>query len=146
MIRSMCSVLFGLVVCGSLACTSKPMTQPTPTAHGYTFSLRVSDTTLWLGSQSLGDLRPGVAELTVEVRDVQGQHVEGLPVTFHVAPSWVQSASLLPQHTLTHEGTARAVFEPRIIGLVQVMAQVNGQTQTRVITVELREFGNSGAR
>jgi hypothetical protein len=30
--------------------------------------------------------------------------------------------------------------------VAQVMAQVNVQTQARVITIELREFGNSGAR
>jgi hypothetical protein len=137
---------FVLMVCGGLACTSKSAAPPVPTAHGYTFSLRASDTNLWLGSQSIGDPRPGNAELIVEVRDAQGHRVEGVPVAFRVAPSWVQSATLMPQDTLTSDGTARAVLKPHTTGVVTIMAQVNGQTQAKAITVEARNFGNNSGR
>jgi hypothetical protein len=134
------------VVCSGLACTLQSAAPPVPTAHGYTFSLRVSEVNLWLGSQGFNDPRPGKAELTVEVRDTQGHRVEGIPVALHVAPSWVQSATLLPPHTLTRGGTARAVLEPHTTGVVTIMAQVNGQTQTTAVTVEARNFGNNSGR
>jgi hypothetical protein len=137
---------FILVVGGGLACTPKSAGSPVPTAHGYTFSLRASDAYLWLGSPSLSDLRPEKAELIVEVWDTQGRRVEGLPVAFRVAPSWVQSAALMPQDTLTHDGTARTVLKPHTTGVVTIMAQVNGQTQATAITVEARNFGNNTGR
>jgi hypothetical protein len=148
MIRSIPAVLLSvaLVVCGGLACTSKPVEPPVPTAHGYTVSLRVSDATLWLGPRHLGDPRPNTAALTVEVRDRQGHRVEGVPVAFHVAPSWVQSATVRPQHTVTQDGMAHAVFEPHTSGVAYVMAQVNGHTQQTAIRVAPRNFGNSSGR
>ena len=137
---------FSLVVCGGLACTSKPVEPPVPSAHGYRISLHVSDANLWLGPRHYGDPRPNTADLTVEVRDRQGHRVEGVPVDFHVLPSWAQNATILPSHTVTHDGTAHAVFEPYTIGVVYVMAQVNGQTQKTAILVEPRNFGNSGGK
>lgn len=119
---------------------------PVPTAHGYTFSLRASEVNLWLGSQGFNDPRPGKAELTVEVRDTQGHRVEGVPVAFRVAPSWVQSATLMPQDIFTRGGTARAVLEPHTRGVVSIMAQVNGQTQTTAVTVEARNWANNSGR
>jgi hypothetical protein len=86
------------------------------------------------------DRRPDTAEVIVEVRDMQGHLVEGIPVTFQVEPSWAQSATVLPQHTVTHDGTAHAVFEPQTTGVAYVMAQVNGQTQKTPIFVEPRHF------
>jgi hypothetical protein len=148
MTRSLPLVLLGfaLVVCSGLACTSKPVEPLVPSAQGYIISLRVSDTNLGLGPRHLGDPRPNTAELIVEVRDMQGHRVEEVPVAFHVAPSWVQSATILPQHTVTYEGTARAVFEPHTIGVAYIMVQVNGQTQKTAIRVGPRNFGNSGGR
>ena len=142
MIRSVVLVLLSLVliVCGGLACTSKSVEPPGPTAHGYTFYLRVSDTNLWLGPRHMGASRPNTSKLVVEVRDMQGRRVEGVPVSFHVAPSWVQNATVLPQHTVTQNGMAHAVFKPQTIGMAPVMAQVNGQTQKTEILVELHSY------
>lgn len=89
---------------------------------------------------------PDNAELIVEVRDTQGHRVEGVPVAFRVAPSWVQSVTLMPQDTLTRDGTARAVLKPHTTGVVTIMAQVNEQTQATAITVEARNFGNNTGR
>jgi hypothetical protein len=148
MTRSLLLVFLGLVpvLCGGLACTSKSVAPSVPTAHGYTFSLHTSDTNLWLGTQGLSDSRPGSAELIVEVRDTQGHRVEGVPVAFRVDPSWVQSATLMPQNTLTHDGIAHAVFKPSTTGVVLVMAQVNGETQVTHITVEARNIGNNSGK
>ena len=142
MIRSVVLVLLSLVLglCGGLACTSKSVEPPSPTAHGYTFSLRVSDTNLWLGPQYMGASRPNATDVIVEVHDMQGRRVEGVPVSFHVTPSWVQSATVLPQHTVTQNGMAHAVFEPQTTGVAYVMAQVNGQTQKKEIVVELHSY------
>ena len=148
MIRSIALVLLGLVLvlCSGLACTSKHAEPSVTSEHGYTVALRVSERRLWLGPRHPGDPRPHTAECIIEVRDMQGHRVEGVPVAFHVAPSWVQSATLLPQRTLTHDGMARAVLEPYTIGVVRVMAQVNGQTLETVITVSPRNFGPNTAK
>jgi hypothetical protein len=142
MIRSVVLVLLSLVlmVCGGLACTSKSVEPPGPTAHGYTFSTRVSDTALWLGPQYMGASRPNATDVLVEVRDMQGRRVEGVPVAFHVTPSGVQNATVLPHHTVTQNGIAHAVFKPQTIGVYYVMAQVNGQTQKKEIVVELHSY------
>jgi hypothetical protein len=88
----------------------------------------------------MGASRPNTAKLVVEVRDMQGRRVEGVPVAFHVAPPWVQSATVLPHHTVTQNGMAYAVFKPQTIGVASVMAQVNGQTQKKEILVELHSY------
>ena len=148
MTRSIALVLLGLllVLYSGLACTSKHVEPPVTSEHGYTVTLRVYERRLWLGPRHLGDPRPHITECIVEVRDMQGHRVEGVPVAFQVAPSWVQNATLLPQHTLTHNGMARAVLEPHTTGVVRVMAEVNGQTQETVITVSPRNFGVNTAK
>lgn len=146
--RSLLLVFLGLVLvlCGGLACTSKSVAPSVPTAHGYTFSLRVSESRFWLGPSSTTNDRPRTAELLVQVWDTQGHPADAVPVEFHVTPSWGRSATLMPQHTLTHDGMARAVFEPYTTGVVLVMAQVNGETQATEITVETRNIGNNSGK
>jgi len=85
------------MVCSGLACTSKSVEPLSPSTHGYTFSLRVSDGNIWLGPRRMGDdPRPDTAGVVAEVRDRQGHRVDSVPVTFHMAPPWVLSATVLP--------------------------------------------------
>jgi len=88
----------------------------------------------------MGASRPNATDVIVEVHDMQGRRVEGVPVSFHVTPSWVQNATVLPQHTVTQNGMAHAVFKPQTIGVASVIAQVNGQTQKKEIVVELHSY------
>jgi hypothetical protein len=64
------------------------------------------------------------AELTAVVKDSQGQPVNGIPVTFQVTPDWQNTTRLLPAQVLTHAGTASAVFEADMPGVVLVTVQV----------------------
>lgn len=136
-----------LIVCSGMACAPKQTVPPVTSVNGYTISLDVSDARIWLGPRAGGsDHRPDTVELLVQVHNAQGKPVNGVPVEFAVEPSWRPYARMLPPHTLTRAGIARTVFEPRTTGVVEVMVQVNGQTQIAAITVESRNFGNSGAR
>ena len=74
-------------------------------------------------------------ELTAVVKDRQGQPVNGLPVTFRVAPDWKQDTTLVPIQTLTRDGTANTVFQADMPGVVTVTVQVGSTTETRRITV-----------
>lgn len=75
------------------------------------------------------------AELTAVVKDSQGQPVNGIPVTFQVAPDWQNSTRLIPAQATTHDGTASAVFEADMPGVVLVTVQVGNTTETTHITV-----------
>jgi hypothetical protein len=74
-------------------------------------------------------------ELTAVVQDGQGQPVNGLPVTFQVAPEWQHDTTLVPSQTLTRDGTASTVFQAAVPGVVQVTVQAGHTTQTTHITV-----------
>ena len=140
MTRSMYAMLlcFGLIY-GSTAVT--PRLLASTSSPTYAVSLRVTDNLLWLGPPAAGF--PQAAEVVVQVRDTQGQLVDGVAVTFQVEPSWVGSASLTPQQVLTHHGEARAVFRANTTGVVRVMARVDSITQKAVITVSNRNGGGS---
>jgi hypothetical protein len=97
-----------------------------PTTSGYFFAL--NDSTPYL---ILGD----VAALIVSVHNAYGQPVDNLPVTFQVEPGWVQSASVSPQVAHTRQGTARALFQARTIGVVHVTVRVDNATREARITV-----------
>lgn len=145
MIRGMALGILGLslLLWGGFACATKSMEPPVTTAHGYVVAFDVSDRQLWLGPQALDDPRPNMATLSVTVRDQQGQRVDGIPVEFTVEPSWDNSVIITPQSTRTQAGVARALFEPKLTGVVPVMAQVDGQTYKARISVKVRNFGNS---
>jgi hypothetical protein len=74
-------------------------------------------------------------ELTAVVKDSQGQPVNGIPVTFQVAPDWQNNTRLIPAQVMTHDGTASAVFEADMPGVVLVTVQVGNTTETTHITV-----------
>jgi hypothetical protein len=74
-------------------------------------------------------------ELTAVVKDSQGQPVNGIPVTFQVALDWQNNTRLIPAQVMTHDGTASAVFEADMPGVVLVTVQVGNTTETTHITV-----------
>jgi hypothetical protein len=74
-------------------------------------------------------------ELMAVVKDSQGQPVNGIPVTFQVAPEWQKDTTLVPNQTLTREGTASTVFQADMPGVVRVTVQVGNTTETTHITV-----------
>jgi len=73
--------------------------------------------------------------LTAVVKDSQGQPVDGIPVTFQVAPEWRKDTAVVPNQATTSDGTASAVFHADIPGVVMVTVQVGNTTQTTHITV-----------
>jgi len=74
-------------------------------------------------------------ELTAVVKDGQGQPVNGIPVTFQVAPDWKQDTTLVPIRTLTQDGIANTVFQADMPGVVRVTVQAGNTSQTTHITV-----------
>ena len=74
-------------------------------------------------------------ELIAVVKDSQGQPVNGVPVTFQVAPEWQSTTKLAPNQVTTYNGLASATFEGGMPGVVTVAAQVGDTTQTTHITV-----------
>jgi hypothetical protein len=145
MIRGIVLGILGLflLLCGGFACATQSMAPPVTTARGYVVAFEVSNRQLWLGPQALGDPRPNMATLSVTVRDQQGQRVDGIPVEFTVEPSWNNLVTITPPSTRTQAGVARALFEPRLTGVVPLMAQVDGQTYKTRTSVSVRNFGNS---
>jgi hypothetical protein len=75
------------------------------------------------------------AQLTAVVKDSQGQPVNGIPVTFRVAPDWKRDTTLEPVQTLTRDGIASTVFQADMPGIVTVSVQAGNTTQTTQITV-----------
>ena len=74
-------------------------------------------------------------ELTAVVKDSQGQPVNGIPVTFQVAPDWQQDTMLVPIRTLSQDGIANTVFQADMTGVVRVTVQAGTTSQTTYITV-----------
>jgi len=74
-------------------------------------------------------------ELTAVVKDSQGQPVNGIPVRFQVAPDWQKNARLVPNQSMTNDGTASTFFDADMPGVVMVTAQVGNTTETKHITV-----------
>jgi hypothetical protein len=74
-------------------------------------------------------------ELIAVVKDSQGQPVNGVPVTFQVAPEWQRTTKLAPNQVTTYNGLASATFEGGMPGVVTVAAQVGDTTKTTHITV-----------
>jgi hypothetical protein len=122
-----------VVVWGNMACAPvKPVGPTTPT--GYFFSLRVSDTKLFLTLQGASFAHlPREAELIVQVQNAQGQPVDGVAVEFAVAG--MQIAAVTPQRVVTHSGQARAVLTPSTTGAARVVARVESMSQEVWFTV-----------
>jgi hypothetical protein len=112
------------LVWGSMACAPAKLVGPT-TPGGYFFSLRVSDTELFLILSGFSYERlPRQAEVIVQVQNAQGQPVDGVPVEFAVAGR--QIAEVAPPRVLTQHGQARAVLTPSTTGAARVVAGVEG--------------------
>jgi hypothetical protein len=77
-------------------------------------------------------------ELTVVVKDSQGQPVNGVPVTLQVPTDWQKNVRLLPNQAMTRDGTASAFFDADMPGVVMVTAQVGNTTETTHITAATR--------
>jgi hypothetical protein len=115
------------LVWGSMACAPAKLVGPT-TPGGYLFSLRVSDTGLFLSlSGSSFEHLPRQAEVIVQVQNAQGQPVDGVPVEFAVAG--MRIAAVTPPRVLTQSGQARAVLTPSTTGAARVVARVEGMQQ-----------------
>ena len=115
------------LVWGSTACAPAKRVGPT-IPSGYVFSLRVSDTQLFLTSQSATfEHLPHQAEVIVQVQNAQGQPVDGVSVEFAVAGTHI--AIVTPPRVLTRSGQARAVLTPSTIGAARVVAGVEGMQQ-----------------
>ena len=138
MARHMALVLMCLaLLSGGTACAPK-LVGPTPSA-GYSFSVEVSDSIIWMGAGLLGKgpQLPRSSTLTVRVQDAQGRPVDGVPVMFEVEPGWARSLSLDPSQTNTRGGIARATLsEPLTTGVVHVMARVDNMTAQARLTVQ----------
>ena len=144
MIRSTHVALLCLALaCGSIACAPKLIGPTSPS--GVFFSLRLLESHIFLLSSESGLELPLVAEVIVHVQNAQGHPVDGISVEFQVEPAWRQSASLMPQHTITHGGIARAVLEPSSIGVVRVTARVENSTQKVAIVVSPAPSGGGAA-
>ena len=111
-------VLLGLI--GGLSWTS-----PALAAGDYSVSLLAPDLSIQFED----------VKLTAEVKDSQGQPVNGVPVTFQVPPHCKQDTTLEPIQTLTHDGTASTAFQADMPGIVTVTVQAGNTTQTAHITV-----------
>jgi hypothetical protein len=118
---------------GNMACAPvKPVGPTTPS--GYFFSLRVSDTQLFLVLPGFSFAHlPREAEVIVQVQNAQGQPVDGVAVEFSVTGT--QIATVTPQRVFTRSGQARAVLTPSITGVARVVARVEGMQQEVRITV-----------
>jgi hypothetical protein len=138
MARHMALVLMCLaLLSGGTACTPK-LVGPTPSA-GYSFSVEVSDSIIWMGAGLLGKgpQLPRSSTLTVRVQDAQGRPVDGVPVTFELEPEWAESIMLTPSQTSTHGGIAQAILsESQTTGVVRVMARVDNMTAQARLTVQ----------
>jgi hypothetical protein len=85
----------------------------------------------------------GFGELVVRVQDAQGQPVDGVSVEFHVEPSWIQSTAITPQRAITEDGVARAIIEPRTIGVVHVMARVENAAREASFLVQSHQYNST---
>lgn len=106
--------------------------------------LSASTTLLWLGAidSVMAQHFPSMAALTVQVQDAQGRPVDGVPVTFQVDPTWERETTLFPLQTQTRGGMARATFEVRTTGIVQVTARVENTTAVLPFTVMTYRFSS----
>ena len=120
----------------STACAPMHNVPEALSEHGYRVSLHVSDTLIFLGASGLSV--PQVSEVVVQVRDVQGQSVDGLPVVFSAEPSWTQNVSFTPPEARTRNGEVRTIFEANTTGVVHIMARVDNVTREARIVIQSR--------
>ena len=116
--------LLGLVLLlGGVGCAPKPIVSTTPSGY----RIEVFPPIAIIVRQS--------GDLVVRVQDAQGQPVDGVPVTFQVAPSLRDNASVAPDRTTTRAGEARTVFRAAITGRIPVTIMVDTTQLDIIITV-----------
>jgi hypothetical protein len=132
---------------GGRACAPKPIEPPVQSQAGYSVSLHTAPDRIWMTPPILNSPKNylGFVEIVVEVRDVNGRPVDGVPVEFQLESSWKQSALLTPPRALTQDGKARAVVEPNTTGIMRVTAQVDNVTRQGTFLVENQQTGNGTA-
>lgn len=140
MTRHLPLTILGLtLLSGMIACAPKTVGPTSPS--GYVFSLQASPPNILRSHSYIFDddfsLSGGYryADLIVEVKNQQGQAVDGIPVAFEVEPSRVKNVVITPPRTLTEKGKAYARFQSNIVGLIQVVARVEDTTQQAAISV-----------
>ena len=128
-----------------MACVPQQVRPPTLSEHGYIVMLRTSAGPIWLNPGSTPP--PGVhsvGELVVSVQDAQGRPVDGVLVEIQLGPSWAQSAAVVPQRAVTHDGSVRAIIEPRTSGSIPVIVRVDKVTQQARFVVQTPKLGPGG--
>jgi hypothetical protein len=123
-------LLWLVLLWSGIGCAPKQAVPPALSEHGYAVSLRASSDPIWL--ILVPSVPPGgrtFGELVVSVRDAQGRPVDGVPVEFELGGSWAQSAAVTPQRAVTHNGSVRAIVEPRTSGIVPVIVRVDNVTR-----------------
>jgi hypothetical protein len=138
MVRRLALILVcGLLTVGGLAC-APPRVGPTAGA-GYSFTLQVADSVIWLGPVDAAVTRqfPQSTAVLVQVQDAQGRPVDDVPVTFAVEAGWVGSITITPTQTRTQGGRTRALIaDPQTTGIVRVVARVDQTTAQARLTVQ----------
>ena len=118
----------------STGCAPKLLGPTTPS--GYFYTLSVADSHLWFNAPRLGGTLPRSTEVIVRVQNAAGQPVDGVPVEFQVAPSWVDSVSITPESALTQDGIARTRIQPWISGALRLTTRVEDIAQETTIVVQ----------
>jgi hypothetical protein len=118
----------------STGCAPKLLGPTTPS--GYFYTLSVADSRLWFNAMRLAGNLPHNTEVIVRVQNAAGQLVDGVPVEFQVAPSWVDSVSITPEIALTKGGIARTRVQPLTSGALRLTTRVEDITQESIIVVQ----------
>jgi hypothetical protein len=129
---------------GSVACVPQQTRPPTLSEHGYMVTLHASSGPIWLNTANPPPGVHSIGELVVSVQDAQGRPVDGVLVEFQLGPSWAQSAAVVPQRAVTHDGSVRAIIEPRTSGSIPVIVRVDNVTQQARFVAQTPKFGPSG--
>ncbi|WP_179130986.1 Ig-like domain-containing protein [Candidatus Entotheonella palauensis] len=136
-----------LILASLMACAPKQAELPVRTQSGHLVSIKTTPQVVWLkgpvSTQPNNEL--GLGGLIVQVRDDQGQPVEGVPVTFAVEPSWSDNVSLSSDRVTAKDGRARAIIEPEFAGNIQVHVNVEDVMQTATFQVKIQDVGNTTA-
>ncbi|MGE3539150.1 MAG: hypothetical protein AB7N91_17185 [Candidatus Tectimicrobiota bacterium] len=137
--------LAGLLLGGGAGCAAPYNDISALSERGYKGFLRVSESTIWLHAPESLRL-PQSSEVVVQVRDAQGQPVDGIPVRFAVEPSWASYTALTPAEMVTRRGEARALFQASTTGVVPVMAHLDTITlHSRITVISRPTIGDGGS-
>jgi hypothetical protein len=130
--------LLCLVLASTCAACAPRFVGPT-TPSGYSFTLEVFPSIIWLGAPGYAAGYPTRAAVVVRVRNGQGQPVDGVPVIF-LEPLWAHSAVLAPLQAVTQHGMAHTILaQPQTTGVVHITARVDNTAARTWVTVQSYE-------